>query len=140
MDGAVSQFQWHSCGESLLERELDLQSVECGWVLRDGSQPSHQELRGCLSSRPSLHAVLGNFTYWLEWPSQSLTCALLQQNMGNKKETAGLLHGQNIQLLQAQVEVADMGSHGHRDGNSIGIQLSLRPAETLLGRVRADGD
>lgn len=67
---------------------------------------------------------------WLEWPSQSLTCALLQQNTGNKKETARLLHGQNIQLLQAQVEVADMDSHGHRDGNSVGIQLSLRPAET----------
>lgn len=67
---------------------------------------------------------------WLEWPSQSLTCALLQQNTGNKKETARLLHGQNIQLLQAQVEVADMDSHGHRDGNSIRIQLSLRPAET----------
>lgn len=61
------------------------------WLGAGGVRPSWEPVvplgarRGCLTTKISYHAVLGNFTYHVECLFQYLACAYFQQNIWRTK-------------------------------------------------------
>lgn len=78
----------HFCRENWSCRMSVKQSM---WLGAGGVLPSWEPVvplgarRGCLTTKTSHHAVLGNFTYHVECLSQRLACAYFQQNIWRTK-------------------------------------------------------